>query len=84
MFQEKPKTGKKMQEDSRFLFRTSVIIKPSDVSANELINYPKISSIMENFAPNLITKDPKNADEVAKLLESALKTANSDLNQAKV
>ena len=34
--QEKPRIGKKMQEDSRFPFRTSVIIKPSEVSANEL------------------------------------------------
>ena len=44
-FQEKPRISNKMQEGSRFPFRTSVIIKPSDVSANELNNYPKISKI---------------------------------------
>ena len=35
-FQEKLRIGNEMQEGSRFPFRTSVIIKPSDVSANEL------------------------------------------------
>ena len=51
-FQEKPRIGKKMQEDSRFPFRTSVIIRPSEVSANELINYPKIFSVMELRSKN--------------------------------
>ena len=41
-----------MQEDSRFPFRTSIIIKPPEISVNELINYPKTSSIIELRSEN--------------------------------
>ena len=51
-FQDKPRIGKKMEEDSRFPLRTSVIMKPSEVSENELKNYPKTSSIMEFRSKN--------------------------------
>ena len=41
-FQEKATIGKEMQEASRFPFRMSVIIKPLEVSAIELINFQNI------------------------------------------
>ena len=81
-FQEKPRIGKKMQEVSRFPFRTSFIIKPSEVSANELINYPKTlwNYDLKISGPKLIMEDPKNAPDVEKSLDYALTIANSDLN----
>ena len=51
-FQEKPRIGKKKQEASKFPFRISVIIKPSEVSVNELINYPKTASNKELRSKN--------------------------------
>ena len=70
------KTGKtkKMQEASRFLFGASVILKASEASQNELMNYPKIYSI----------KYPKNADNERKLLKSSLTIAKSALNYSKI
>ena len=84
-FQEKPRIGKKMQDDSRSPFRTSVIIKPSEVSANELKKLSKISSIMElgsenyKFRPKSDHERSKNAAEVGKSLNFALIIANSGL-----
>ena len=47
---------------SRFPFRTSVIIKSSELSAYELKNYPKISRIMElrseNFSVESVNHNP--------------------------
>ena len=43
----KTKNKQESAKASRFPFRTLVIIKHSEVSANELINFPKITSIME-------------------------------------
>ena len=51
-YQEVQEKTKNRQENARFLFRTSVIIKPSEVSANELRNYSKIYSIIKLRSEN--------------------------------
>ena len=84
-FQEKPRIGEKTQGDSIFPFRTSVIIKPSEVSAYELKNYQKISSIMElrsknyNFRPKSDHERSKNAAAVGKSLNFAHIIAFSEI-----
>ena len=73
-----------MQEAARFPFRTSVIIRLSEVSANQLIIYAKKIQHSGISDPKLIMKDPKNAVEAGKPLKSALLFANSHLNQEKL
>ena len=71
-YQEFQEKTQELQEASKFPFRASVIMKPSEGSKNELIKYPKISSV----------KYSKSADLVRKLL-SSLTIAISGLNEAK-